>query len=58
MKRMVCLVSYWLVLLAPIALILVSLPQKKRLLLAIPIGALLVLFGDRGLKQWKRYWRV
>ncbi len=58
MKRIVCLVTYWLLLLAPIALILASMPQKRRLILAIPVGMVLALFGDRGIKKWKRLWRV
>ena len=58
MKRIVCLVTYWLIILAPIALILFSMPQKRRLILAVPAGAILALFGDRGLKKWKRLWRV
>ncbi|MEI7851407.1 MAG: hypothetical protein WCH86_06200 [Kiritimatiellales bacterium] len=58
MKRIVCLVTYWLLLLAPIALILASMPQKRRLILAIPVGAVLAFFGERGLKKWKQLWRV
>ena len=58
MKKMVCLVTYWLLLLAPVALILASMPQKRRLILAIPAGAILALFGERGLKKWKRLWNV
>ncbi|NOU35762.1 MAG: hypothetical protein HOO88_03185 [Kiritimatiellaceae bacterium] len=58
MKKIFCLVTYWLVILAPIALILASMPQKRRLLLAIPVGAVLALFWERGLKKWKQLWRV
>jgi len=58
MKRIVCLVTYWLLLLAPIALILFSMPQKRRLILAIPAGMALALFGGRGLKKWKQLWHV
>ena len=58
MKRIVCLVTYWLIILAPIALILFSMPQKRRLILAVPAGAIRALFGDRGFKNWKRLWRV
>lgn len=55
---MVCLATYWLILLAPIALILASMPQKRRLMVAIPFGAALALFGERGLEKWKRLWGV
>ncbi len=58
MKKMACLVTYWLLVLAPIALILASMPQKRRLILAIPAGALLALYGERRLKKWKQLWRV
>lgn len=58
MKKIVCLVTYWLLVLAPVALILASMPQKRRLIVAVPAGAILALFGERGLKKWKRLWRV
>ncbi|MFA7256378.1 MAG: hypothetical protein WC047_02230 [Kiritimatiellales bacterium] len=58
MKKMVCLLTYWLLVLTPVALILASMPQKRRLILAIPAGALLALYGERGLKKWKRLWHV
>lgn len=58
MKKIFCLVTYWLIVLAPIALILASMPQKRRLILAIPVGVVLVLFGERGLKKWKQLWHV
>ena len=58
MKKIICLATYWLFLLAPVAVILASIPQKWRLLLGIPTGAVLVLFGERGLKKWKQLWRV
>ncbi len=58
MKRIVCVVTYWLLILTPIALILFSMPQKRRLILAIPVGAVLAFFGERGLKKWKQLWRV
>ena len=58
MKKIVCLVTYWLIVLVPIALILASMPQKRRLILAIPAGMVLALFGERGLKKWKRIWNV
>jgi uncharacterized membrane protein len=58
MKKIVCVVTYWLLLLAPIAAVLFSMPQKRRLILAIPAGMALALFGDRGLKKWKQLWRV
>jgi hypothetical protein len=58
MKKIFCLVTYWLLLLAPIALILFSMPQKRRLILAIPVGAVLAFFGERGLKKWKRLWGI
>ncbi|MFA6174898.1 MAG: hypothetical protein WC701_14645 [Kiritimatiellales bacterium] len=50
MKKTLCLVTYWLLVLAPVALILASMPQKRRLIVAIPARALLALFGERGLK--------
>jgi hypothetical protein len=58
MKKLVCLASYWLIVLAPVALILASMPQRRRLVLAIPCGIILALFGDRGLKKWKQLWHV
>ena len=58
MKKIVCLVTYWLIVLVPIGLILSSMPQKRRLILAVPAGMILALFWDRGLKKWKRLWRV
>ncbi len=58
MKKIFCLVTYWLIVLAPVALILASMPQKRRLMVAVPCGIVLALFGDRGLKKWKRLWRV
>ncbi len=58
MKKIFCLVTYWLIVLVPIALILFSMPQKRRLILAIPAGMVLALYGERGLKKWKRLWRV
>ena len=58
MKKIVCLVTYWLVVLAPVALILASMPQKRRLILAVPAGMVLALFGERGLKKWKRLWGI
>jgi hypothetical protein len=58
MKKIVCLVTYWLIVLAPIALILASMPQKRRLIFAVPAGMSLALFGERGLKKWKQLWRV
>lgn len=58
MKKILCLVSYWLILLAPVALILASMPQKRRLIVAIPVGAVLAWFGERGLKKWKQLWRI
>ncbi len=58
MKKIFCLVTYWLIVLAPIALILASMPQKRRLILAVPAGMALALFWERGLKKWKRLWRL
>jgi hypothetical protein len=58
MKKIFCLVTYWLIVLVPIGLILASMPQKRRLILAIPAGMVLALFGERGLKKWKQLWRL
>jgi hypothetical protein len=58
MKKISCLVTYWPLVLAPVALILVSMPQKRRLIFAIPAGVILALYGERGLKKWKQLWNV
>jgi len=57
-KKILCLATYWLLILGPVALILASMPQPKRLFLAIPCGIVLALYGDRGIKKWKRLWNV
>jgi hypothetical protein len=58
MKKIFCLATYWLLILAPVVLILFSMPQNRRLILAIPAGMVLALFWERGLKKWKQLWRV
>jgi hypothetical protein len=58
MKKFFCLATYWLVVFLPIGLILFSMPQKRRLILAVPAGMALALFWERGLKKWKQLWHV
>jgi len=59
MRERACLATYWAIfIILPVALIWSHIPASVRWAVTLPAGFALVLIGERGIRRWKRIWRV